>query len=279
MNSLIKAYLEKATGTFSVLLPQKAKVLVKKGDRIAADQVIAKGEKIFLKEFDLAKILGLSGKKVIDFLVKQLGGDVAEGDLVAERGGMLKKKQFFSPVAGNLLSLSEEGILKIKVDQDSYEVRAPLAGKVKTVGKGKVEISFPAQKIVGVWGKGNQTAGALFILGSPEGDTTIFDLKEAVKSKVIAFSGFLTAGLWHKAVALDVSGIICGKLPNEQFGQDLEKEFLNLNGKEKGIRPPLLVVGGGKEGLIKEEIWRALEKAKEKTVVLKGEEKCLFIPD
>ncbi len=279
MNSLIKAYLEKATGTFSLLLPQKAKVLVKKSDRITADQVIAKGEKLFLKEFDLAKILDLSGKKVIDFLVRKLGSDVAEGDLVAERGGMLKKKQFFSPVTGSLLSLSEEGILKIRIDQDSYEIRSPLAGKVKIIGKGKVEISFPAQKIVGVWGKGDQAAGALFILGSSEGDTTIFDLKEVAKGKVIAFSGSLTAGLWHKAVALDVSGIVCGKLPNEQFGQDLEKEFLSLGDKKRGMGPPLLVVGGGKEGLIKEEIWRALEKAKEKIIVLKGEEKCLFIPE
>lgn len=245
---------------------------------MTTDQIVAKGEKVTLKELNLAKALGVSGKKVINLLVKNLGSEVVKGELIAKRGGVFGKKQFISPTEGTLESLSEEGVLKIKVAQKMYEIKTPLAGRVTSVNKKEIEVSFPAVKIVGVWGAGGEAFGRLILVGSKEGGATIFDLKESFKEGIVAFSGPLALGFWHKATSLAVAGIVCGKLPNEQFGKRLEKEVLRVLGYEKRIAPPLLVVGEEKVGKVREEIWQALVDAKEKMVVIKGEEKCLLIP-
>lgn len=278
MNPLTKPYLETTTATFSLPLPVGGKAVVKKGSPVAADQTIIKGEEVTLKEYNLTKTLGVPGKKIISLLVKSLGSRVVKGELIAKRARIFGKKQFISPIDGTLESLSEEGVLRIKVAEREYEIKTPLAGRVTSTDKNKTKISFSATKVVGIWGAGGQAFGPLILIGSQENGATIFDLKGDFKGTVVAFSGPLTLGFWHKAVSLAVSGIVCGKLPSEQFRKMLEKEFLRVSGKTKRIALPLLVVGEGKEGRIREEIWQVLRDAKQMLVVIKGEEMCLLIP-
>jgi hypothetical protein len=268
MNPLTKAYLETTTASFSLPFPSSGKVLVKKGDSVAADQVLAKGERVVEKEINLVITLRIPPKKIFDFLTKSLGSKISQGELLAERKGIFGKKQIFSPYEGTLESLSEEGVLKIKVAQEKVEIKTPLAGKVTAIGKDNLEISFPARKIVGVWGIGGQALGQLVVLGSQEKEVSLFDIKGDLQGKVVAFSGELTPGFWHKAVACGLMGIVCGKLSHEQFSQGLERE----------ASLPLLVVGDGKEGLIKDEIWQTIKASQEKMVVLNGGEKSLLIP-
>jgi len=278
MNPLTKSYLETTKASFSLSIPSGGKALVKKESQVTSDQIIAKGEKITLKEFNLAKALGISGKKIVSLLVKSLGSKVEKGELIAKQEGVFSKKQFLSPTDGTLESLSEEGVLRIKVAEKKYEVKTPLAGQITSVNKNKIEISFPALKVIGVWGVGGQRCGRLMVLGSQEKGATVFDLKGSFEGAIVAFSGPLTIGLWHKAVSINVAGLVCGKLPDEEFSRKIEKEVLRVLGQEKRIAPPLLVVGEEKEGKIKEEIWKPLVDSKEKMVVIKGEEKCLLIP-
>lgn len=278
MNPLTKPYLETTTATFSLSIPSGGKAVVKKGSQVATGQTIAKGEEVTLKEYNLAEALGVPGKKAISLLVKNLGSKVAKGELIAKRGGVFGKKQLICPTDGTLESLSEEGVLKLRVAERKYEIKTPLAGRVTTVNKNEIEISFPAVKVVGVWGAGGQAFGRLILLGSQDEGATVFDLKGGSKGAVVAFSGLLTLGFWHKAVSINVAGLVCGKLPNEQFGRRLEKEFLLILGHKTRIAPPLLIVGEGEEGRVREEIWQALADAGQKLVVIKGEEKCLLIP-
>jgi hypothetical protein len=238
---------------------------------------LAKGKQVSLKKIDLVKTLGVPSKKVIEVLAKSLGSQVTKGEVIAKSKGLFKKNELVSPVTGTLESLSEDGVLKIKIAQDEYEVKIPLAGKVTAITGDRVEISFPAQKIVGIWGAGGQAFGSLTPLGSEDKETTVFDLKESLKGKIVAFSGTLTHGFWYKAITCGIAGIVCGKLPNEQFGKKLETDSLLVpGGKKENVLP--LLVAGDKEGLIKEEIWQVLVNNQEKTVVVNGKERCLFIP-
>lgn len=241
---------------------------MKKGDSVAANQVLAKGERVVEREINLVITLGVPPKKIFDFLTKSLGSKISQGELLAERRGIFGKKKIFSPYEGTLESLSEGGVLKIKVAQEKDEIKTPLAGRVTAVGKDNLEISFPARKIVGVWGIGGRAFGQLAVLGSQEKGVSLFDLKGDFQGKVVAFSGELTPGFWHKAVACELMGVVCGKLSHEQFSKRLEKE----------MSLPLLVAGDGKEGLIKDEIWQTIKASQEKVVVLNGEEKSLLIP-
>jgi hypothetical protein len=149
---------------------------------------------------------------------------------------------------------------------------------VASLNKNKIEISFPAVKIVGVWGVGKQAFGRLVLIGSPEKGANIFNLKGSFQGAIVVFSGPLTFGFWHKAVSIGVVGIICGKLPDEQFGKKIETEFLRIWGRKMRIAPPLLVMGEGKRGVVRKEIWQVLVGAEQKTVIIQGGEKCLLIP-
>ncbi|HUS52177.1 MAG TPA: hypothetical protein VMX77_01780 [Candidatus Bathyarchaeia archaeon] len=278
MNSLKKAYLEETTATFSLPIPPGGQISVKKGASVSAGQVVAKGKRAVVKRIDLVKTLGVAPKKVLDVLVKSLGSEVAKGEVIAKTKTFLKTKELVSPIAGVLESLSETGVLKIKMVEDEFEVKAPLAGKIIVVGEGRVEVSFAARKIAGIWGAGGEAFGILATLGSPQKEVTVFDLKESFKEKIVAFSGKLTHGFWHKAVSCGVAGLVCGSLPNEEFGAKLEGDSLLVPGGQEELVLPLVVAGSGQEGPIKDEIWQMLIRSQEKTVVIKGKEKSLLVP-
>lgn len=278
MNSLKKAYLEETTGTFSLPIPSGGRILVKKGASVSAGQVVAKGKKMVVKRVDLVKTLEIAPKKVLDVLVKSLGSEVAKGEVIAKTKTFLKTKELASPISGVLESLSETGILKIKMVEDEFEVKAPLAGEVIVIGEGRIEASFAARKIVGVWGAGGEAFGALTTLGSPQKEVTVFDLKESFKEKIVAFSGKLTHGFWHKAVSCGVAGLVCGHLPSEEFGEKIKGDSLLVPGGQEELVLPLVVAGSGQEEPIKNEIWQMLIRSQEKTVVIKGKEKSLLVP-
>lgn len=214
-----------------------------------------------VKEYDLVQILQVPPKKAIKYLVKSLGQKVKKGELVARKKGLLKKRSFFAPVEGILDSLTEEGILRIKI----------LAKK-----KAKTTPPFPDQetiKIKGNWGKGGQALGNLFCL---QEKAAIFNLKGEHQDQILALAGRLNRGLWHKAKGIGVKGIICGGLPDQDFGKEAEKEVLLVGGTKKTIALPLVVLG--KEGKIPQEIWQVLERHQGKKIFIEGDNIRVLIP-
>lgn len=212
-------------------------------------------------EYDLAGALQVPAKKVMKCLVKSLGEKVKRGELVAQNKRLLRKKSFFAPVEGILDSLTEEGILRIKI---------PVKKKIKT------KPPFPDQETIeikGNWGKGGQALGELFCL---EKETAIFNLKRKHQGQILALAGKLNRGLWHKAKGVGIKGIICGGLPDEEFGKQIEKEVLLIDGEEKRIALPAVVLG--EKGKIPQEIWQVLEKNQGKKIAIEGDNRRVLIP-
>lgn len=213
-----------------------------------------------VKEYDLVQILGVPPKKAIKCLVKGLGQKIKKGELVATKRGVLKKRNFFSPIEGILDSLTEEGILRIKI---------PTKKKVKI----KPPFSEETNEIKGNWGKGETALGELFCL---EKEAVIFNLKGEHQDQILALSGRLNRGLWHKAESIGIKGIICGGLPDEEFSKEVEKEVLMAGGEEKSIALPLVVLG--KKGEIPQEIWQVLKKNQGKKIFMEGDNRRILIP-
>lgn len=213
-----------------------------------------------VKEYDLTGILQVPPKKTIKFLVKSLGQKVKRGELVAEKKGLLKKRRFFTPVEGILESLTEEGILRIKI---------PTKKKVKT------KPPFPEQavKIKGNWAKGGQALGVLFCL---EEKAAIFNLKGEHQDQILALAGRLNRGLWHKAKSIGIKGIICGGLPDKEFGKQIAKEVLLVDGETRSISLPLVVLG--EKGKIPPDTWQLLTENKGKKIWIDGDSGRVLIP-
>lgn len=213
-----------------------------------------------VKEYDLAQILEVPPKKAIKFLVKGLGQKVKRRELIARKKGLLKKRSFFAPVEGTLDSLTEEGILRIKI---------PTKKKVKT----KPPFLEPAIKIKGNWGKGGQALGELFCL---EQEAAIFNLKGEHQDQILALAGRLNRGLWHKAKSIGIKGIICGGLPDEEFDKEIAKEVLLVDGEEKSILLPLVVLG--EKGKMPENTWQILKRNQGKKIFIEGDNRRISIP-
>jgi len=214
-----------------------------------------------VKEFDLLQILGVKPKKLVNCLVKSLGQKVKKGELVAENKGVFGRKEFLSPVDGILDSLSEEGLLRIRVDQSKRPKTRP-----RPIKEGL--------ELQGSWGKGDRTGGELLCLKETVG---IFDLSDEYAGRILAISRNFDRGFWHKARALGVKGLICGGLPDEDFAIELEREFLLVDGKEQGIYLTLVVLG--KDGEISQNDWRVLEKNSGKDILIDGEGFQVFVPE
>lgn len=246
-------------------LPVGSKLKVKKNEKVQEGQVIAQ-RKAFsqTKNYHLSKLIRVSPKKAIKFLVKKLGEEVEEGELVAQKRSFFgKSEKFNAPIGGILDSLTEEGVLRIKKEIPEEEIKAPFAGRVTKVSPDSFSLSFASLEIGGREGSGGKATGYLKILEGEKQD--LFSLDGSCREQVITIQGKLSKGLRYKAASLGVAGFIVG---------DLAEELLS---KERG-EGTLPVVILGENGKINQEIWKELRKNQGKMILLEGREKRILIP-
>jgi hypothetical protein len=218
----------------------------------------------FEKQYSLAKELGVPPKKVANYLQKALGQKVKKGEVIAFKKGLLGKKEILSPVTGVLDSLTDQGVLKVKVNQAKKAKRAP--AKTTAAPKG--------QKIKGQWGKGQQVRGKLNCFSEK---ITVLDLNDDYQGQILALAEVISQGLWHKAKCLGAAGIICGRLPDDDFSQQVQKEYLIVNGQQKDIGLSVVVLGN--DGQISQDDWSLLRANQGKEIILFGDQKIVLIPD
>lgn len=214
-----------------------------------------------LFKYDLTQILDVPAKKAIKCLVKSLGQKVERGELIACKKGLLKKRNFYAPIEGILDSLTEEGVLRIKTP-------------FKKIAKTKAPFSDQETiKIKGNWGKGAQALGKLFCL---EKEADIFNLKGDHQGQILALYGKINRGLWFKSKSIGIKGIVCGGLPDEKFGKEIEKEVLLAGSEERILALPLVVLGG--KGEIPKDTWQVLKENQDKEIFIEGDSCQILIP-
>ena len=262
-----KPSFEKVTASMTLPLPSGVELKVKKGQKLEEGQVIARRKASSqIKSYHLSKLIGASPKRAIKSLVKKLGEEVKEGDLVAQKKSLLGKgERFIAPVSGILDSLTEEGVLRIRREVPEKEVKAPFAGIISEASASSVSLSFAALEIKGSWGGGKKVTGYLTIIEGEEGD--LFALDGTCEKQIIALQGELPKGLWYKAVSLGAVGFVAGGIRRKSLKKEIEEEEDSL---------PVVILG--EDDKIREEIWQELRKAKGKMVLVDGHQKRVLVP-
>ncbi|MCH7526460.1 MAG: hypothetical protein IID39_03390 [Planctomycetes bacterium] len=198
------------------ILPIKGDVLVKVGDRVAADQVVARtfmpGD---VHPINLANQLSLPPQDVPECVLKKIGDEVKEGEPLARTKGIfgLFKSEYKSPVTGTIETVSEvTGQMIIRGPASPVEVTAFVAGKVLEVipDEGCVveaQVSF----VQGIFGIGGETLGPLRMACNAHDQT--LDAKQVtdeMKGAVIVGGGRVTAAAIKKAIKIGVAAIVTG---------------------------------------------------------------------
>lgn len=254
--------------SFSFPIPKESQLKVKKGDVICQGDLIAIGKQPGeVKEYPLSKQLNIPPKRLFGCLLKKPGEPIKEGELIVEG--------FVAPMAGVFDSLTEEGVLRLRLPGETKEAKAPLAGQISVASKDKVEINFEAEEIKTNWGAGSPKIGSLVCLEKQK--ATLFDLTSDFKNKIAIIRGSFNSGFWYKAVSLRLAGVVAASLADQNLEEFIEQENPPAGEASMpgGVGLPVLLYG---EKVLPPQIWQKFLKNEGKKALIEGEKKRIFLP-
>jgi len=212
-------------------LPVPGQVLVKEGDTVRHDQIVAethvRGDPYVLK---VAVTLSVEPEEIKDFMVKKEGEHVNKDEPVAKYIGFfgLVKRFVNSPISGTVESISDAtGQVIVRGDPVPVSVNSYIPGKISGVmPKEGVHIQVHGAFIQGIFGLGGETFGKIRVVSKaanevlgPEGIT------DDCKACVLIGGSEVTLEALRKAVQTGVSGIVAGGVKHlalrEFMGQDI----------------------------------------------------------
>ncbi len=224
-------------------LPLKGDVLVKKGDFVKSDIIVARtqlpGD---VERLNFAGKLGCTAKETHQHLKIGLGSSVSKNDILAESKGFLGlfKTQVKSPIDGTVESLSDvTGMMTLRKPPKMVEVDAYINGRVVDVIEGEgVIVESSATFIQGIFGIGGEVKGEVKIAApTPDYIMKPEDITEELSGKIIIGGSLITAEVLNKCVNMKVKGVIVGGIDDKDLKEFLGEEIgVAITGnEEKGI--------------------------------------------
>ena len=249
-------------------LPLKGQVLVKKGDKVTAETVVASTDlpgNVY--PLNVANLLGCEAREITDFLVKKEGDFVKKDDVIAETQGFFGFFKTFvrSTISGTIESLSTvTGQAILREPPIPVEVHAYVDGIVDEIYPDEgVKVNTVASFIQGIFGIGGEVVGNLVMAAQAPSDVLDKDsIKIEHQGKIVVGGSLVTAAALARAVEVGAKGVIVGGYD----AHDL-KEFL---GYDLGVA----ITGTEDKGitLVVTEGFGQINMAKKTFELLKGAE-------
>jgi hypothetical protein len=197
-------------------LPLSGEVMVKKGDRVRAEQVVARTELPGnVQPVKAASILGQHQQDLLEYMTKKEGEGVGKGEVIATSKSFfgLFKSHCTSPCEGTIESISTvTGQVIIREPPIPVEVEAYIDGQViEVIPKQGVIVETEGAFIQGIFGIGGETHGVIHMaVKSPDEELTERHLEGEVKGKVLVGGSLVTQAVLRKACERGVRAIVVG---------------------------------------------------------------------
>jgi hypothetical protein len=197
-------------------LPLKGKVIVRQGQSLVPDDVVARTELPGnVQMVNVANLLNIDPADIHEVMKVPEGGTIQKGDLLAETPGLfgLFKSRVTAPVDGTVESCSNvTGQVVIREAPIPVEIDAYVSGTVKeTIPDEGVYVETDAAFIQGIFGIGGESRGELKVLVQARDQELTPDLLDAsLEGKVVVGGSFLSLEAYRKALALKLAGIVVG---------------------------------------------------------------------
>jgi hypothetical protein len=231
-------------------LPIQGEVLVKEGDTVAHDQVVARtqvpGE---VQLINAANALGVDPEEIVQFMLKGLKKPVAKDEVFAKRSSFfgLFKSFVKSPVEGTIELVSEvTGQVAIREAYIPVEITAYIPGKVvQVMPREGVTIRTPAALVQGIFGVGGEAHAELkMVAKSPDEILTPDKIDSSHSGKVLVGGSLVTGEALRKAVVTGVKGIVVGGVEDEDLIKFLGYEIGVAITGEEDIGLTLIITEG-----------------------------------
>lgn len=219
-------------------LPGRGDILVREGDRVEPVQVI--GRAMVPGEFrivNLAQMLGVPRRAVRRYLKVKPGQEVRQGDVLAARGGLVRRV-CRAPITGTVTGIGG-GRLIIEASSQVVEVRAGYPGIVKRVLPGEgVVIQVAGALIQCAWGNQQEGFGVLRLLTDSREKSLRVRMIDASCRGTVLIGGLLAdEDVLDQAIEMQVRGIIVGGVAPELLGKAVQAPFPILATEGPGSVP------------------------------------------
>ncbi len=195
------------------LLPITGRVLVRKGQNVTPVDVIAEANlEPRHRLLDVARGLGVGISQADQYLEREAGEAVSEGDILAGPVGW-GKRVVRAPCSGRVI-LTGRGKLLIEEDSPPFQLLAGLSGEVISLipGRGAIVESIGAL-VQGVWGNGVINFGLLRVLIKKAEDIFIVDQLDIDLRGSVVFAGYCgDEQVLRTAAELPLRGLILSSM-------------------------------------------------------------------
>ncbi len=204
-------------------LPLLGDVIVKKGDVLKAEDVVAMthlpGK---VSAINAVNRLGIQPKDLREYMLKKEGDAVRKDEIIAETKPWVKmlKTVLPSPITGTIETISTvTGQILLREPPKPIQVFAYIDGSVTEVmEKEGVSMETTATFIQGIFGVGGETVGELAIAVEKPADILTADrILPAFKDKIIVVGAYVQHDVIEKAKKVGVKGIIAGGFDDEDL--------------------------------------------------------------
>lgn len=234
-------------------LPIKGEVLVKKGQEVSPDDIVAvaeiPGES---KVVNVARLLNVEPDEIRDFLLKKEGDKVSKGEIIAGYKAFfgLFKSECVAPTDGIIEHISDvTGQVVIREPPVKIEVNAYIPGEVVDVlpGEGAI-IETAAAFIQGIFGIGGERRGEIKLaVNSPKEILTSEKIDSDADGKVLIGGSLVTYDGIQKAIEVGARGIVVGGIEDRDLRKWLGYEIgVAITGHEDVPLTLIVTEGFGK---------------------------------
>ena len=233
------------------ILPLKGDVLVKVGDRVTPDDVVARTELPGnVVPINVANKLGIPPEDIEMVMTKKVGDPIEEGELIAlAKTLFIFKNPCHATIKGTIESISTiTGQVLQRGEPTPVEVKAYLNGKVTEVFPSEgVEVQCIASFVQGIFGIGGEKNGPLKI--AVDNPSVVLEDKlitDDMAGKVIVGGSLVTAAALKKAIKVGVKGIVVGGFDDKDLRDFLGYDIgVAITGSEDIVTTLVVTEGFG----------------------------------
>ncbi len=216
------------------ILPLKGEVMVKVGDLVHTETVVAKTQLPgAVSIVSIMGPLGCEANEVPSLMLKKTGDRVEQNEVIAEARPLFAFLKFLtgqvhSPITGYLEKVSDvTGQVILREPPQPVIMRAYIEGKVVEVHPEEgVTVETTATFIQGIFGVGGETVGEIAVaVDNPSVEIRPEHIKPEHKGKVVVGGSYVGIEAIKRGIEVGVAGIISGGMSDHDLKSLLGKDL------------------------------------------------------
>ena len=257
-------------------LPLKGEVLVRQGELVTPDTVVARTELPGnVQTVNVAARLAVDPARVPETLVRPVGASVAKGEIIASSRSLfgLVRNTVTAPVEGTIETVSSvTGQLILREPPIPVEVEAYVQGVVAEVLPGEgIVVETRGAFVQGIFGVGGETFGPLAVVVSrPDEELRPDRLLPKHRGTVVVGGAYVSYEALMRARELGVAAVVVGGFDDHDLRQLLGHDLgVAITGSEELGFTLVLTEGFGRISMA-ERTWRLLNELEGRVASVSG---------